>query len=106
MRTRIMASSTEKTIDKPALTAEETAQTSAMQGVLRSVWAFLSGPYPTLVSRIVLGVVFLLSGLTKLGVPATFAENIGEYQMPLPDALVQAMAYGLPVIELGLGAWI
>ena len=45
--------------------------------VLRSIWAFLSGPYPTLVSRLGLGLIFLLSGLTKLGVATAFQSSIG-----------------------------
>src|SRR3954452_12390307 len=78
----------------------------ARPNTLRSVWAFLTGPYPTLVSRLGLGLIFLLSGLTKLGVAAGFQSRIESYQMPLPAALVQVMAVGLPPLELGIGAWL
>ncbi len=70
------------------------------------VWGLLSGPYPTLISRLVLGGIFLLSGLTKLGVPDTFRASINSYDMPLPSGLVQIMAVGLPPLELGLGVWL
>jgi putative oxidoreductase len=73
---------------------------------LARVRAFLLGPYPTLISRLVLGGVFLLAGLTKLGVPQAFVASIQSYEMPLPDALVQAMAVGLPIIEVVVGAWL
>src|SRR5215210_5309197 len=69
-------------------------------------WSFLTGPYPTLVSRLVLGVIFVLSGMTKLGVPDAFASNINSYEMSLPPALVQVMAVGLPPLELALGVWL
>jgi putative oxidoreductase len=67
---------------------------------------FLTNPYLTLVSRLLLGGILLLSGMTKLGVPKAFAESIYSYEMPLPDALVQVMAVGLPPLELGLGIWL
>jgi uncharacterized membrane protein YphA (DoxX/SURF4 family) len=64
---------------------------------------FLAGPYPTLLSRLALGGIFFLSGLTKLGVPAAFTESINSYEMPLPAALVQIMAVGLPPLEILIG---
>lgn len=64
---------------------------------------FLTGPYPTLISRLALGGIFFLSGLTKLGVPAAFTESINSYEMPLPSALVQIMAVGLPPLEILIG---
>jgi uncharacterized membrane protein YphA (DoxX/SURF4 family) len=64
---------------------------------------FLTGPYPTLISRLALGGIFFLSGLTKLGVPAAFTETINSDEMPLPAALVQVMAVGLPPLEILIG---
>jgi uncharacterized membrane protein YphA (DoxX/SURF4 family) len=88
--------------DVAAPAVEEAAPASPW----RRLWDFLRGPYPTLVSRLGLGGIFLLAGLTKLGVPASFAEDIRAYEMPLPDALVQIMAVGLPPLEVGLGVWL
>ena len=72
----------------------------------RRVWDFLRGPYPTLVSRLGLGGIFLLAGLTRLGVPASFAADIQAYDMALPEPLVQFMAVTLPPLEVGLGFWL
>ena len=86
----------------PAGAVEEAAPVSPW----RRFWDFLRGPYPTLVSRLGLGGIFLLAGLTKLGVPASFADDIRAYELPLPDPLVQIMAVGLPPLEVGLGVWL
>ncbi len=64
---------------------------------------FLTSPYLTLISRLALGGIFFLSGLTKLGVPTAFTESINSYEMPLPAALVQIMAVGLPPLEIVIG---
>ena len=68
--------------------------------------SFLLSPYLTLVSRLILGGIFLLSGLTKLGAAGPFADNIDEYQMPLPFDFVTLMSQWLPVLELALGIWL
>ncbi len=89
--------------DQGALQAEAGAgPTSARQRAL----GFLGSPYLTLISRFVLGGILLLSGLTKLGVPAEFAENIRAYEMSLPPVVVDAMAVGLPILEMLLGVWL
>ncbi len=62
--------------------------------------------YLTLLSRLVLGLVFSLAGLAKLGVPQAMAENIKSYSMGLPFGVVDVMAAALPPIELGVGIWI
>lgn len=60
----------------------------------------------TLVSRLLVGLVFSLAGLAKLGVPQAMAENIKSYAMSLPPGLVTVMASVLPPLELGVGIWI
>ncbi len=62
--------------------------------------------YLTLVSRLVLGVIFALAGLAKLGLPFAMAESIRAYEMGLPPFLVDFMANVLPPIELGVGIWL
>ena len=62
--------------------------------------------YLTLVSRLVLGVIFALAGLAKLGLPFAMAESIRAYEMGLPPFLVTFMANVLPPIELGVGIWL
>jgi uncharacterized membrane protein YphA (DoxX/SURF4 family) len=67
---------------------------------------FISNPYLTLVSRFVLGSIFVLSGTAKLGSTSTFADSIRSYEVGLPDAVVTAMATVLPIVELGIGVWL
>jgi uncharacterized membrane protein YphA (DoxX/SURF4 family) len=69
------------------------------------LWAFLRGPYPTLVSRLVVGGVFLLTGVLKALDVTSFARSIRAYQI-VPEALVPIMANGLPWLEIALGAYV
>ncbi len=62
--------------------------------------------YLTLVSRLVLGMIFALAGLAKLGLPFAMAESIRAYEMGLPPFLVDFMANVLPPLELGVGIWL
>src|SRR3954465_14005732 len=64
--------------------------------------AFFTNPYFTLISRLVLGGIFLLAGLSKLGDAATLANNIGEYQMGIREPFRSIMANVLPPLEIGL----
>jgi putative oxidoreductase len=68
--------------------------------------AFLTGPYPTLVSRFVLGGIMFLAGLTKLGVPTTMKQSILAYEINLPPAVVDITATALPILEVGIGVWL
>lgn len=72
---------------------------------LAPLWAFLRGPYPTLVSRLVVGGVFLLTGIFKALDVTTFERSIRAYQM-VPGALVPIMANGLPWLEIIVGAYV
>lgn len=73
--------------------------------MLQWAWTFARGPYPTLVSRLALGVVFLLAGVGKAIDPAGFARDIRAYQM-LPGIAVTVMAYGLPWLEIALAVYL
>src|SRR6185437_2969978 len=68
-------------------------------------WNFLRGPYPTLVSRVALGLVFLLAGVSKALDMRAFAGEISAYQI-VPAALVQPMAIALPLLEILLGVYL
>ncbi len=70
------------------------------------VWNFVKGPYPTLLSRLALGGIFLLYGLSKLRTPLQFANDIDAYKMGIPPAIVDTMARVLPIVEIGLGIWL
>jgi uncharacterized membrane protein YphA (DoxX/SURF4 family) len=61
----------------------------------------------TVVSRlwaILLGLLLLSAGLSKIGSPLRMLADIYAYQIPLPDWLANAAAYSLPWIEILLGA--
>jgi uncharacterized membrane protein YphA (DoxX/SURF4 family) len=67
---------------------------------------FITGPYPTLLSRLVLGGIFLIAGLAKVGVPAALRYAINQYSLPIPSFIIEIMAVGMPVLEVLLGVWI
>jgi uncharacterized membrane protein YphA (DoxX/SURF4 family) len=97
------------TTDRDAAAAGDArAATSAIalwRARLAPAWAFLRGPYPTLVSRLVVGGVFLLTGILKALDVASFDRSIRAYQM-VPGALVPIMANGLPWLEIVVGAYV
>ena len=55
-----------------------------------------------LVARIVLGVVWIVAGLIKLPDPAGSVRAVRAFQL-LPEAVVPAVGYGLPLLEVALG---
>lgn len=56
-----------------------------------------------LVARVVLGAVWIVAGLTKLPDPAGSVRAVRAFQL-LPEAVVPAVGYGLPLLEVALGA--
>ena len=60
--------------------------------------------WPYRIPRLILGVIFVWAGSTKLLAPGAFAQLISEYGL-VPGNLLPAVADGLPVLELiaGLG---
>jgi uncharacterized membrane protein YphA (DoxX/SURF4 family) len=85
--------------------SDATSDAADWRARLAPAWAFLRGPYPTLVSRAVVGGVFLLTGILKaLDVPS-FEHSIQAYQM-VPAVLVPVMANGLPWLEIVVGAYV
>lgn len=71
----------------------------------KAAWDFLRGPYPTLVSRAVLGAVFLLAGISKALDMNAFAGEISAYQMA-PGALVSPMSIAMPLVEILIGVYL
>jgi uncharacterized membrane protein YphA (DoxX/SURF4 family) len=53
-------------------------------------------------ARILLGVVWIVAGALKLPDPAGSVRAVRAYQL-LPESLVPAVGYGLPVLEVALG---
>lgn len=88
-----------------AARAAEAAQPRPRGPGWRAAWEALRGPYPTLISRAVLGGVFLLAGIGKALDMHAFAVEIDAYQL-VPGALVQPMAMALPLLEILIGAYL
>lgn len=64
------------------------------------------GSYATLLSRIVLGGVFLVAGASKALDPGALAASIRSYELPLPEWLVSLSAHALPFLEILLGLYL
>jgi putative oxidoreductase len=76
------------------------------QNRFSAVGGFLSSPYATLASRIVLGGVFLIAGATKILNPGTLAAAIRSYELPLPEWFISLSAHALPYLEVLLGLYL
>lgn len=71
------------------------------EGIFALIDSFLS-PLIYHLIRILLGVVFLWSGISKLMNPAEFAVIINEYGL-MPDAWILPLAIVLPLLEMVFG---
>lgn len=76
------------------------------RGAFRAVRGLLASPYLSLVSRLVLGGVFLYAGASKVFDPGGLAASIRSYGLGLPEWFVTLSAYSLPLIEVLLGAYL
>ena len=72
----------------------------------RAVRGVLSSPYLSLVSRFVLGGVFLYAGASKVFDPGGLAASVRSYGLGLPEWFVTLSAYALPPIEVLLGLYL
>ncbi|MCU1727037.1 DoxX family protein [Pseudomonas sp. 7P_10.2_Bac1] len=76
-----------------------TSQNIAHSGIAQDVQAGTAQASASLIGRVLLSAIFILSGLSKLTAPAMMIGYIGSVGLPLPQvALVVAI-----VIELGGG---
>jgi putative oxidoreductase len=73
---------------------------------LSTVHGFLANSYASLVSRIVLGGVFLIAGATKILDPGALAASIRSYELSLPEWFISLSAYSLPYLEVLLGFYL
>jgi uncharacterized membrane protein YphA (DoxX/SURF4 family) len=64
-------------------------------------WALVV-PWLATVARLLLGVVFVYAGVLKLPDPAAAERAVRAYRL-LPETLVGAAAFGLPVLEIAVG---
>ena len=66
----------------------------------------LASSYATLVSRLVLGGIFLFAGISKALDTGALASSIRSYGLGLPEWFVSISAYSLPYLEIILGLYL
>lgn len=66
----------------------------------------LLNPRVSLLSRAILGGVFLYAGATKIFDPGGLAASIRSYELSLPEWFVSLSAYSLPYLEVMLGLYL
>jgi len=62
----------------------------------------VTSPVVALVLRLVLGIIFLYSGIVKATDPAGFAQAVANYHI-LPDSMINSVAILLPWVEIVTG---
>ena len=63
---------------------------------------FFSNRWLQLITRVILGGLFLYAGYLKLCAPLAFADSIASFRL-LPGGLINLFALGLPPLELMIG---
>lgn len=86
-------------VDKMATQKKGQVSSSMVRGLLGS-------PYLSLVSRLVLGGVFLYAGVSKVFDPGGLAASIRSYGLYLPEWFVAFSAHALPPLEALLGLYL
>jgi putative oxidoreductase len=74
--------------------------------VVQSVLDVLAKPYASLISRIVLGGVFVVAGAKKVAEPGGLAASIRSYELALPEWFISFSAHALPYLEIMLGLYL
>ena len=69
---------------------------------MRRVWQVISSRHVTLALRLMLGALFVYSGIAKMTVPAEFASDVANFRI-LPIPAVNMFALILPWLELLCG---
>lgn len=75
-------------------------------GEAPKISAFLRSPYVSLVSRLILGGVFLYAGASKVLEPGALAASVRSYELGLPEWFVTFSAHALPLAEVLLGLYL
>src|SRR5919199_5056638 len=76
------------------------------QSKYTTLLGLLLSSYATLVSRLVLGGVFLVAGATKIPDPGGLRASLRALQLPLPEWFVSLSAHALPYLEVMLGLYL
>ena len=67
--------------------------------------SLFSNPYVTLISRLILGTVFIIASIEKISDPEGFAGSIQAYEL-MPISIINLLAIVLPWIELVCGLFL
>jgi len=67
--------------------------------------AIFQSKYPAVVLRLLIGIIFVFSGVTKLPMHSQFVTIVESYHI-LPQALATAYALALPWVELLAGSYL
>ncbi len=62
----------------------------------------IDNPYVVLIARLVIAGFFIFFGISKIAEPASFANEIGNYNL-MPEFVIQLMALVLPWLEIVVG---
>jgi uncharacterized membrane protein YphA (DoxX/SURF4 family) len=62
-------------------------------------------PWVGLAVRLIAAGIWLVSGAAKLADLTAFKQEVAAYDVP-PSSLVDVVAYGLPLLEVGLGVYL
>ena len=62
-------------------------------------------PWVGLAVRLIAAGIWLVSGAAKLADLTAFKQEVAAYEVP-PSSLVDVVAYGLPLLEVGLGVYL
>jgi uncharacterized membrane protein YphA (DoxX/SURF4 family) len=81
-------------------TAPESAgERQSPPSLMESEWWLRVEPAPLLLARLVVGVIFLVAGVTKVTAPGQFAEAVRAYHL-MPVSLSYPFALALPWLEI------
>ena len=84
------------------MVAKDKGRSSSAAGI----GSLISSPWLSLVSRLVLGGVFLYAGVSKVLDAGGLAASIRSYGLALPERFVTFSAYALPPFEVLLGLYL
>ena len=93
-------------MSSPMRGAIVTAMKAEGQSKLPGVRYLLGNPYLSLISRLILGGVFLYAGASKVFDPGGLASSIRAYELSLPEWFVSLSAHSLPLLEALLGLYL
>lgn len=70
------------------------------------IGSILFAPWAALISRLILGGVFLYAGASKALNAGALAAAIRSYELGLPEWFVSLSAWGLPLLEVAIGVYL